>query len=203
MKIRITLTGTSPLLMHNSRLSDPLDTYAKELKVFTSKKRKTEEDHRTMSEIEFKGGLYIHKESNGPYVPGINVLRSLVEGGRINKLGKDVERGLRLTLDSNECPLVYKGPRDVAGLWADEESFVSRMSVKNPGNSSRVMRTRPIFKEWALEAEFEVDPGIITSLDVMQQIATNAGQLAGLGDYRPSSPHGGMYGRYDAEVAEL
>lgn len=202
MKVRATLTGTSPLLMHNAQLSDPLNKYSKELKVFTSKKRKTEEDHRTMSRIEFEGGLYVHADSNGPYIPGINVLRSLVEGGRINKLGKDVERGLTLTIDSNECPLIYQGPRDVAGLWGDGESeFVSRMSVKN--QAARVMRTRPIFKEWAIEAEFEIDPGIITSLDVMQQIAGNAGQLAGLGDYRPSSPHGGIFGRYDVEVVAL
>jgi hypothetical protein len=210
MKVRITLTGSSPLLMHNARMSDPLDKYAKELKEYSSKKRKTEDDHRTMSRIEFRGGLYIHEETvvrpgragnPGPFIPGINVLRSLVEGGRINKLGKDVERGLMILTD--ECPLIYDGPRDIAGLWGDGENspYVSRMSVKN--QAARVMRTRPIFKNWALEAEFEVDLNIMTNLDTVQQIATNAGKLAGIGDYRPSSPHGGTFGRYDAKVEAL
>lgn len=197
MKVRITLTGTSALLMHNAQMSDPLNVFAKELKVYSSKKKKTEEDHEIMSRIEFRGGLYIDAHV-GPYIPGVNIHRTLVEGARLNKLGKDVERGLLITTDV--CPLIYHGPRDWEGLWADG-SFVDRRSVKN--QSSRVMRTRPVFREWKVEAEAEVDPGVIKSLDSLQQIADQAGSMAGLGDYRPSSPHGGPFGRYTAVVEGL
>lgn len=200
MKVRITLTGSSPLLMHNAQMSDPLNEQSKKLKEYSSKKRKTEEDHHMMSRIEFEGGLYFQPDI-GPFIPGINVLRSLVEGARINKLGKDVERGLTLT--THECPLVYDGPRTIEGLWGNGPGspYVSRMSVKN--QAARVMRTRPVFKDWSLETDFEVDTGIITNLDVVKQIAENAGQLAGLGDYRPSSPHGGTFGRYGTRVEAL
>jgi hypothetical protein len=40
MKLRMTCTGTRPLLMHNVRLASPLDPYAKRLKALNSKKVK-------------------------------------------------------------------------------------------------------------------------------------------------------------------
>lgn len=193
MKIRITLKGTSPLLMHNQRLSDPLDSYARQLRAISGKKKKTDEDYEEMARIEFEGGLYIAPEI-GPYVPGVNVHRSLVEGARITKRGKDIERGL--VVHDDICPLAYKGPRDVAGLCADKE-HMSRLSVRV--GTSRVMRTRPMFREWALECEAVIDPGVLNFEDVCV-IAETAGSMAGLGDYRPSSPHGGPHGRYEAVV---
>lgn len=196
MKIRFTITGTAPLLMHNQRLADPLDPYAKALKVISAKKKKTDEDHEEMARIEFEGGLYFD-DSLGPYIPGVNVHRSMVEGARMTKRGKDIERAL-LVLD-DVCPLAYKGPRDVKGLYADKR-YVSRKSVKV--GQARVMRTRPMFAEWTLECEAELDLALLNFEDV-QAIAETAGSLAGLGDYRPSSPHGGPHGRYLAVVEQL
>lgn len=190
------MSGTSPLLMHNQRLADPLDPYAKALKAISSKKSKTDEDHEQMARIEFEGGLYLDPDL-GPYMPGVNIHRSLVEGARQTKRGKDVERAM-LILD-DVCPLAYRGPRDVEGLWADK-TFVSRRSVKV--KTSRLPRTRPVFPQWALECEAELDLSLLNFDDVIV-IAETAGALAGLGDYRPSSPHGGSFGRYQAAVERL
>jgi hypothetical protein len=196
MKIRMTLRGTAPLLMHNQRLADPLDRYAKALKTITGKKKKTDEDHEEMARIEFEGGIYLDP-TLGPFVPGVNVHRSLVEGARITKRGKDVERGL-LVIDT-VCPIAYTGPRDVASLYANKD-HVSRLSAKV--GQSRVMRTRPRFPEWALECDAEIDPGQLDFDDVCV-IAETAGSMAGLGDYRPSSPHGGPHGRYTVVVEKV
>ena len=46
------------LLMHNGQLADPLNEHTKRLKEFTSKKRKSDDDHIKIGEIEFQGGLY-------------------------------------------------------------------------------------------------------------------------------------------------
>jgi hypothetical protein len=51
--------------MHNSRLADPLDPIAKELKAASSKRKKTEPDFLEMEEIEFRGGIY-HDTELGP-----------------------------------------------------------------------------------------------------------------------------------------
>lgn len=190
MKVRLTLTGTAPMLMHNIQLSDPLNAVARAMKEISSKRKKTDEDQLRLAELEFKGGLYI-TDQLGPYVPGVNVEKCLVEGARITKQGKQVERGL--FVEDNECPLLYQGPRTAADLWADED-FRSRMAVKV--GTSRVQRTRPIFRQWAVEATAEVDPALL-NLESVASIATDAGSMVGLGDFRP------RYGRFVAQVEAL
>jgi hypothetical protein len=190
MKVRLTLTGTSALLMHNARLSDPLDPITKQLKAVSSKRTKTEDDQEEMARIEFIGGMYFD-EVAGPYVPGVNVHRCLVEGAKLNKLGRHVERGV-IALDE-VCPLGYKGPRTIEELWADK-NFVSRLSVGV--TTSRVMRTRPQFREWVLEADFMVDTGQL-DLVTFTEIAEKAGAYIGIGDYRP------RFGRFDVSVQQI
>lgn len=189
MKVRITITGTAPLLMHNVRLANPLDPIARAMKETSSKRKKTDEDHERLARLEFEGGLYI--DDTGPYLPGANIEKCLVEGARVTRQGKQVERGL-FVID-NEVALVYDGPRTADGLWADE-SFRSLMSVKV--GTSRVTRCRPMFRSWVLEANAEMD-GAQLNLGTLQAIAIDAGAMVGLGDYRP------RYGRFTAEVEAL
>lgn len=190
MKVRIGIEGTTPLITHNIRLANPLDPIAKAMKVISAKRKKTEDDHLQLARLEFEGGLYLDPEV-GPYVPGANVEKCIVEGGRITKQGKQVERGLFVT--DNVVPLIYDGPRTVEALWADE-NFRSVMAVKV--GQSRVMRTRPIFRGWALDVEAELDPGLL-SPESLSAILEDAGSMNGLGDYRP------RYGRFTARVEAL
>jgi hypothetical protein len=193
MKVRLEVTGTSPLLMHNSRLADPLDPIVKAVKSISGKRIKTEADHEAMARLEFEGGLYLDDQL-GPVVPGANIERSLVEGARITKSGKKIERGL-FVLDPY-VQLIYNGPRTAAELW--DKGFISRLSVGVTTN--RVMRTRPQFTEWALQAEAEVDAFVLNPTD-LQAIAETAGRMVGIGDYRPGK--GGSYGRYSVVVVVL
>lgn len=190
MKVRLSLTGTAPLIVHNIRLANPLDPIAREMKVISGKRKKTDDDLLQLARLEFEGGLYMSDEV-GPYMPGANVEKCIVEGGRVTKQGKQIERGLFVT--DNEVPLIYSGPRTVDALWADE-SFRSMMAVKV--GMARVMRCRPIFRTWALDVDAEVDPGLL-NLDTLSAITTDAGSMVGLGDYRP------RYGRFTATVVEL
>lgn len=189
MKIVIRLQGTAPLIMHNIRLADPLDPIARQMKAVSAKKKKTDEDLLQLAQLEFAGGLYI-SDLLGPFIPGGNLEKSIVEGGRVTRNGKQVERGLLIT--DNEIPLIYNGPRTADELWADT-SYRSRMAVKV--GTSRVQRTRPIFRTWELEAYAELDTTEL-NLDTMRAIAADAGMKVGLGDYRP------RYGRFTTEVEE-
>lgn len=190
MKVRIHLTGTAPLLMHNVRLADPLDPYAIALKKVSNKRVKTEDDHAEMARIEWYGGLY-HDDDVGPYVPGFNVERALRDGAKITRQGKQVERGLLVTDDF--CPVIYVGPRDLPGLWADKQ-YTHRAAIRVA--QARVMRTRPVFPEWQVEADAEIDPGLL-SVEDLQTHADAAGSMAGLGDWRP------RYGRFTATIEAL
>lgn len=187
---RLTCTGTTPLLMHNAQLSDPLNPIAKAMKRISAKRTKTEEDYEAMARLEFEGGLYLDPDM-GPHVPGQNFERCLVDAARITKSGKKIERGV--FVETNVNPLGYKGPRTVAELWADQ-NFRHSASVKVGTN--RVTRTRPQFRTWTVAADAQYDPSVI-NLDELREIATTAGMMIGLGDWRP------RFGRFTAEVEKI
>lgn len=182
----ITLTGSASLLMHNSRLSNPLDPATKALKKYTGKRNKTDEDHEQIARLEFAGGLYLDPDV-GPFIPGENVMRCLVDGAKLTKMGVKVTRGVFIKTDVN--PLSYNGPRGEQELW--DAGWRHMASVKV--GTSRTMRCRPQFHEWAVQAEGVADPSVL-ELDDLTTIADNAGSFIGLGDWRP------RFGRFTATV---
>ena len=190
MQFRITFTGTAELLMHNARLANPLDPAAKAMKAVSSKRVKTDDDHEELARLEHLGSLYYDPEI-GPYLPGQNIERCLVDAAKVTKSGVKVTRGVFVSTNIN--PLAYKGPRTPEDLWADE-NFRHMASVKVQQN--RVMRCRPMFRQWRTEAEGTLDTRVL-SLDELQGIADTSGAMIGIGDYRP------RYGRFTAEVTKL
>jgi hypothetical protein len=58
---------------------------------------------------------------------------------------------------------------------------------------AKVMRTRPVFRNWNITALAQYDPDVLNMRDV-EEIAIDAGKLVGIGDWRPK------HGRFDAEV---
>lgn len=185
----ITLTGTAPLLMHNSRLSNPLDPATKALKKVTGKRQKTDDDHEQIARLEFAGGLYLDPDV-GPYIPGENIARALVDGAKLTKMGVKVTRGVFISTDVN--PLAYDGPRDEQKLW--DAGWRHMASVKI--GTSRTMRCRPWFPEWRVQADGILDPSVL-ELDDLAAIADNAGSMIGLGDWRP------RFGRFTATVERV
>jgi hypothetical protein len=190
MKVRLELKGEAPLLMHNAAGADPLNPLVKEMKKITSKRVKTDEDLEAIARLEYEVSLY-HVEGLGPVVPGAMIERCLVVGGRITRAGKNVERGL-FVLD-NESPLIYRGPRSIEELWQDP-SF--RLMAPVTVSGRKVMRCRPMFREWAVEVNAEVDATVLNLQD-LRGIADHAGTMAGLGDWRP------RYGRFAATITPL
>lgn len=191
MEFTITLTGTQPLLMHNARMADPLDPIVKAKAKLTSKMKKTDADHEEIAHLDFMGGLYFDADL-GPYLPGDNFQRCLLDAARMNRLGPKVERGV--FIDSDVNPLAYSGPRTVEALWSDE-SYRFRRSVKTGKGKSapRTMGCRPIFRNWKCQAHGLLDESQI-NLDDLRLIADNAGTFIGIGDWRP------RFGRFTAIV---
>ena len=190
MHFRVTLNGTLPLLMHNAQLSDPLNHHTRAMKAVSGKRTKTDSDHEDMARLEFLGGLY-YLPDVGPFLPGDNIQRCLVDAAKLTRAGRQVTRGVFISTDIN--PLAYKGPRGLDGLWADE-NFRHRKSVKV--GMSRVMRTRPMFQQWSVDAEGELDESEL-NLEELRQITEAAGTRIGIGDWRP------RFGRFTASVEVL
>lgn len=194
LTVKIDMTGLTPLLLHSDSLSDPLAEETKAFKRVSSKRAKTDADHEAMAEMEYRAGLYLGADG-GVVIPARNVTKCLIDGARITKAGAKVERGLAPM--AAEFPLIYDGPVTPDGLYADKR-FVSRMTVSSTGRPGgpRVVRCRPIFRQWRVSASLMVDVALL-SLDELGDIATNAGQMIGLGDYRK----GGGFGRFRAVVS--
>ncbi len=76
--------------------------------------------------------------------------------------------------------------------------FVKRARV----GTSKHVRVRPRFEKWECTGTLTVvDPQITTQM--LQTILTFAGNFCGLGDWRPSSPTPGQFGRFTATVKEI
>lgn len=185
--IRFRLTGTAPLAMHNVRLANPLDPVTKKIKVITSKRKKTDDDHAEIFRLEWEGGLY-HDPQLGPYVPGQNIDACIKEGARLQKRGKDVERAMQTVED--RIPVQYKGPR---GLKDIEELYPAYSYIVPVVVVGRTMRCRPIFPEWALEFSVAFSPDVLNPGDI-EHFLNQAGRFIGLCEGRP------RYGKFTAEL---
>lgn len=191
-QVTITINGTSPLLMHSDRLSNPLDPLTKEIKTYTGKRKKTDDDHLEIARLEWRGGLY-HDPKVGPYIPARNIKAALIVAAKKTKDGPKMKSGATI-LDSM-CRLQYRGPRDIDALW-DDGGFTDIRSVAV--QSSRTMRCRPVFPEWSATFTIVYDPAVVDKADLIR-FAETAGQLVGIGDYRPAN--GGDFGRFEVTEA--
>jgi hypothetical protein len=193
--ISLRFIGKAPLLMHNPRGVNTLDEMSKEVRSYTSKRKKTEEDVQTIARLEWEMGLY-YERGIGPYIPGENVLKCLRDSGTLTRQGAAVVRATFL-LDHMlplRCATENGGSRwtqssSVQQLW--ENNLKDYRRVGNQQNS--VMRCRPMFPSWTLDLGLMVEPSVLSPEDLIT-IAERAGQMTGLGDYRP------RFGRFEVEV---
>jgi hypothetical protein len=192
--IRVTIRGATPLMMHNDRLANPMNEFARRLKEVTGKRKKTDADIQEISKIEFLGGIYYHRDV-GVYLPGRNVRKSLVDGAKKIKQGTTVQSSV--TVQEEHVPLLYDGPREPEKLF--EAGFVDVRMVGN--QRARVVRTRPIFLAWGAQFTMEYFPEQINP-ETLRQCLEIAGQLCGIGDYRPAIS-GGTFGKYRIEKWEV
>lgn len=187
-RVRLFLDGSAakngaPLVMHNERLADPLNEYSLEIGKLSKMRNKTEATHLEIAKLEFVGGMY-HDDELGPYIPTWNIVRCIQNAAKQHKMGAAVLRGVIPATE--KAPVLYEGPRDINALWETGENSL-RKSVGI--GSSRTMRTRPIFTDWSIVAEVEVDLTQVTP-EKIDQFLFEGGKFQALGDYRP------VYGRF-------
>jgi hypothetical protein len=181
------LTGVAPLLMSNGRKADPMWFRTKALKELTQQKKKTEELQMQIRELEWYAGLY---EVDGVVVlPSDMILSGIIGGAKKHKNGNEAKAGVFET--DPFFPLQYAGPKkDLAALYADGR-FVDCRGVAQ--NMKRIMRTRPIFRDWSVEVSVSFDDEVIEQLTIKQAL-DQCGMLIGFGDFRP------RYGRFTVET---
>jgi hypothetical protein len=182
-------TGVSPLIVHNGQTADPLNKFSKAIKEISSKRKKSDADYGEMARIEYTAALYLHPEK-GVVMPADNILATIIGGAKLSKLGKQFASSL--FIPESDIKLVYKGPTTPETLFANP-NFIFVRPVKV--GTSKVMRTRPIFREWSLEFELEFDSEVLNQREVAEAMDA-AGLRVGLCEWRP------RYGRFNVEISK-
>ena len=188
--LRFKIQGISPLLMHNGQTADPANVWSRKMKEITSKRKKVDADYEELARLEWLAGLYL--KDNAPCIPGFVFEAALIGKGssaRKERMGKEAAAAVWVIED---FPLEYDGPADPHELW-EVERFRNQSLVRV--SQSRVLRTRPFFKEWGATIEVTYDDELIDGETVKRWIEVS-GRQVGLMDWRPK------FGRFEVEWIE-
>lgn len=184
--LKIKLTGTRPLLMHNGQLADPTNKHTRAIKPIAGKRGKTEADYEELRKLEWLGGLYTDSKGRIAITEDM-ILGALIEGARKQKKGKQCESGVLCSEPFFQ--LRHKGPVDPLEMFESGKFCDYRGVVVG---QARTMRARPRFDVWTADVSLLVDDSTVNVSDVMEAMTT-AGRLIGMGDFRP------RFGRFDVE----
>ena len=77
--LEITWKGTTPLIMHSCQCVNPLHPISLALKPLTSKRNKTDEDYKAISDLEWEGGLYWDNSKEMGLVIPAEILKLLLK----------------------------------------------------------------------------------------------------------------------------
>ena len=192
-KLRLRWTGFSPLLMSSGELINPLSPKTKAIKKITSKKGKTDDDHEQTALLEWEFLMY-YDAKVGPYIPTANIKSALMQGGGPRKMGPKLALTI-IDCPNMKAPLIYDGPRDLDKLRKNIDQW--SLTVAVVVQRARVMKCRPMFREWAIEFDVIYDESQVQEDDIIMAAQT-AGNIVGIGAWRPKCK--GEYGRFKSEV---
>lgn len=132
--------------------------------------------------------LYVNKKMQ-IIQPSVHIERALIEAGkkiRIKGQGK-------ATYSKLFGSMISVFPDEIIHENQDVDVFKSLVVI--PSTKGRIMRSRPILREWSLtfdvEYDVEIDPNsILEALRI-------AGRYVGIGDWRPEKK--GKYGKFELD----
>lgn len=182
-KVNVRIKGVCPILFHNCRMVNPLDEFKKEQAKYTSKRKKTDDDHAEIARLDWYAAIYT--DADGRVVVPAEMLEAAIVGGaKKSKLGKAFKAAV---LVPNAARLEYDGPKNIDKVWKDGRFTDSRIVTIQ---RNKVVRTRPIFNAWEVGFELLFEPSLIDA-DNIKKAIEDAGMQCGIGDYRP------RYGRFE------
>jgi len=182
-ELTVRVKGIAPCIMHNGQMADPLNKYAKAMKEISGKRKKSDEDHADMARIEFEAALYTDKDGY-PAWPGVNIERMMIDAAKKVKLGTMFKSAIMVDgMYRLEQPL---------GKSVDVLFEKARLTVPVKVSQATVMRTRPVFHDWACEFKILYNEELVNQRD-LEQVLDIAGTQIGLSTWRP------RYGRFVVE----
>ena len=181
--IEVSIKGVSPLILHNGQLANPMNKWAKAIKEISGRRKKTDEDFEEMARLEFMGSFYVN-EKNVVVVPGVNIEAMLIAAAKQVRMGPKAKSGI---VCDKDWPLLFDGPNKLEAMWKSGK-FTDQRLVRV--QQARIVRTRPIFYQWALDFQIGYMPDIL-NLGDLKGFLKDASYRIGLGDFRPK------FGRFE------
>ncbi len=125
----------------------------------------------------------LYQNGNGVFYPAENIRQSIIGAASRHKIG-------RRAATTDVAAAVYISPFELplTGEW-----HVDSRAVVIAATKARIMRNRPMFDEWSIDFQMQIDTDLISE-KLMQAILFDAGRLVGIGDFRPAKK--GQYGRF-------
>jgi len=218
-KYEVTITGTTPLLMHwdNIEWADKLSAW----RVDPANKAKSKAGDDRTPAWTWIGSMYHDNIHVG--MPSDNLMRCLMEGGAMvpvpgakgNKTFKSQTQS-GMMVDQPQWDLLDSGAAipmsEVTPLLAVDDFAIHKQTCSRLGfrlhvkrakiGQSKHIRVRPAFDRWTLIGTVSVWDEQITTR-VLNDTLTYAGQYKGLGDWRPGGKTPGAFGMFSATTREV
>lgn len=214
----ITITGTTPLLMHPDNIdwADRLEAWKND----PGNKRESKAGDDRSPAWRWIGNLY--NDGRLVALPSDNLMRAFMEGGAMvpvpgGKSGKTFKAQTQSGMMVQEpyWPLEVNGAHiqmsDIAPLMQAKDFATHKQRASELGfrlhvkrakiGASKHVRVRPMFEPWAARGIVRVWDDQITDR-VLADILSYAGQYKGLGDWRPGGRTPGSFGMFTAQVQE-
>lgn len=213
---KFTITGITPILLHNNNILERDVLEAKRKKMKGGKPG----DDRSPPES-WKGYNYFSEETGNVCMPAENMLACLLLGGvKVKVGGKETLKthSQRVMFDQVDFDMLIQGkPITRASIDAIQGEFSEhykaaqdlgfKLHVKPcTVGTSKHIRVRPQFGGWSFSGTFLIDEedATVLSLTALRDLFSTCGRMVGLGDWRPGSPkRPGQWGRFMAEVNRI
>lgn len=120
------------------------------------------------------------------HLPAENLRQSIIAASSYTKIGRK-----QATTIIAAGLLVKPTMLELHGAWE-----LDTRAVVIPATKGRIVRYRPSFPAWSLDAVLEYDEDLFDER-TLRQIVDDAGKKVGIGDYRPAKK--GPYGKFNVQ----
>lgn len=220
-KVKITIMGMTPLLMHHDSIewADIMEEWKNDP---DNKAKSKAGDDRTPP-WRWIGCLYFDDPKTGVVtIPSDNIMKSIMGGAAGVPTGKGTKTFKEQSQSGLLCsefhwPLTVRGNtismKDINTLLTEQgkkKTFKENQEVaealgfslfckRAKIGQSKHIRVRPRFDDWSTTVEILITDEAITR-KVLTQMLDIAGKRKGLGDWRPGAPTPGAFGMYKATI---
>ena len=172
MIAKVKIEGTSPLLQH--RFSG---------EGLPSAKLKKKDEKRITDDVK----SFLYQTPNGEiYQPSTHIICTMKKAGARYQIPGQGKLTYKNMIGSGVIIVI---PDAIPHLNPEWEVDIRSVII----NRARIMRHRPVFNEWALKFQLDIEEDEIDPT-VVKEVLEYAGKRVGIGDFRPEK--GGSFGRF-------